>query len=57
MKYQEVRNGEIIAVITNKSVLISVVTAPLVTNPNTPNLRITNKVSSGSINLRIPKSH
>ena len=56
MRCQEVKNGEIIIIIT-KSILILVTAATMATDPNKTNLRTTDKVSSGDRNQKTPKSH
>ena len=55
MRFQEVRNGEIIIIITIKNVLVLARTAATTTNPNKTNLRTTEKASSGDKDQKTPR--
>ena len=56
MTFQEVGNGEIIIIITIKNILILATTAATTTNPNKPDLRTTDKASSGDKDQKPPRS-
>ena len=56
MRCQEVRDGEIIIIITN-SILILAMATVLSTDPNITSLKTTDKVSSRDRNQRTPKLH
>ena len=53
MRFQEVRNGKIITIITTTSVLVLAATAATTTNPNKTDLRTTNKASRGDKDQKI----
>ena len=56
MRYQEVRNGEIITIITTTSILVLATTAATTTNPNKTDLRTSDKASSGDKDQKTPRS-
>ena len=55
MKFQEVRDGEII-IITIKNILVLATIAATTTNPNKTDLRTTDKANSGDKDQRTPRS-
>ena len=55
MRFQEVRDGEII-IIAIKNVLVLATITATTTNPNKTDLRTTNKASSGDKDQRTPRS-
>ena len=55
MRFQEVRNGEII-IITIKNILVLATIAATTTNPNKTDLRTTDKASSGDKDQKTPRS-
>ena len=54
MKLQEVRNGEIMAIITTTSILVLATTAATTINPNRTDLKTTDKASSGDKDQKTP---
>ena len=55
MRYQEVRNGEILTIIT-RSILILVTVTTTAADPNKTNLRTADKASSGDKSQKTPRS-
>ena len=56
MRLQEVRNGEIITIITTTSILVLATTTATTTNHNKTDLRTTDKASSGDKDQNTPRS-
>ena len=56
MRCQEVRNGEIVTIITTTSILVLATTTATTTNPNRTDLKTTDKASSGDKDQKTPRS-
>ena len=56
MRCQEVRNGEIVTIITTTSILVLATIMATTTNTNRTDLKTTNKASSGHKSQKTPRS-
>ena len=56
MRCQEVRNGEIIPIITTTSILVLVIVMATATSTNRTDLRKTDKANSGHKGQKTPRS-